>query len=351
MIKTQFNFEIASQNLTFSASKIDNSASTDPSIPPTRSPDFYFEGVKADGSLQQISLYYDVTDGYRKKALVNGITSDLDTAGADDAITNVSLEGAINPLTFLLTPKDGAPAYIYDPNTVSMVGIKKSSGTAGETTSIIADSASFDAVYQSLTGRPEAVEMDILFRTPNPLDGANNPVKAFTINCNPIDGYLVYTFVRNDSSTFTLILEDADTPIIEQGITLNKTLTIVDNGVTLIYHCSENITLKLTQLSGYISGEAGVYTVNPDGAEPAAIGGAYNPAFDGFRVIFIASLNELTIGGETITGFPSDSGIVITADMSRMAAIAKHFNKLKRTSHKATARFVNPLKNVLKSRK
>ena len=106
MTKTQFNFALPTDLLSFVASKNDNSASTDPNMPATKSPDFYYEGVKADNTTQSVSLYYDVSDSYAKKLVVDGVTTNLDLVNADDAVTNISLEGSTNPLTFLFQTMD-----------------------------------------------------------------------------------------------------------------------------------------------------------------------------------------------------------------------------------------------------
>lgn len=349
MTKTQLNFELPVGMLSFTSSKVDNSASTDPNMPADKSPDFYYEGTKGDGTTQQVSLYYDITDNYNKKLLVNGVTTNLTTDGADDAVTNISLEGATNPLTFLLEPLDLNPAYIHDATTGTTVALQQS---GGNTTTVIADSTTFEDIYTSLTGLPAPVDMTIIFKTPNPLVPNERPVKSFTLNNDIQNGYLTFTFVRDDSSTFTLTLEDADVPLTVGDLTLTKVLTIIDSGTTLTYACSANITFNLVQLSGYVfDNVAGTYIDSPETIQPLDILGAYNPQFDGFRVVLITSLTEISIGGDTILTNPSDSGVVITMDMARRAVIAQHFRRLKKISHKATAKFMNPLKAILAKRK
>lgn len=350
MIKTQINIALpttlAMNALSFTATKIDNSASTDPLMPAAKSPDFFYEGTRADGETQIISAYYDITDGYKKKILMEGVTTVLEDYGVNDGDFDISLEGDVNPISFIFSNTTTSIGYVYNPVEESVMAIGTGSGS---TTSIIVDNTNFESKYNEITQMPTPVDMRVLFKTPNPLTATGQPAKSFTYNYSVENQTLVYTVLKDDSSSFSVVFDYLETPATINGIVFDKVVTYTDGGVITQYYMTEELSVRPVQLSGFIKDEdTGEYT--PTESSDPMNGAVYNPDYDGFRIIFNMGDNvySISLGGKDFVTSRSDAGTAILDTAARKAENDRKIERMRRRSHKASYRMDDPFKNAFK---
>lgn len=349
---TQFNLESPTNGAVcqwFTASKVDNSSATDPLMPPAKSPNFTYnaEVIGDSGTITEVlQIWYDKTDSYKKKLNYMGTTTNLLAQGASDAEIDISLEGEINPITFLVDCHDSsAMGYIYNPVDSSMI-VLDNSGTGATQDLIIADLTNFSDIYNNMNQLPQGRNLSILAESPNPLMPDGSFVSAFTFNKSFVDNNVLFTFTRQDNSIFSLthdLLAEVDIEVIN-GITLDNFIEIVDGGVTTSYLCS-NIKITPVQRSGYIQNADGTYSTTTP--EPIANGTKFNPDFDGLRILLKTDLNDsIDVGGETLTKIRVDNGVYRKSSGLARKSDLKEVSRIKRSRIIASPVFKNNFKKL-----
>ena len=349
---TQFNLESPTNAAVcnwFTATKVDNSASTDASMPPAKSPNFTYNAeVVGDAGVitEVLQIWYDKTDGYKKKLNYMGTTTNLLTQGASDAEIDISLEGEINPITFLVACKDKSkPGYIYNPVDSSII-VLDNSGSAATQDLVIADLTNFSDIYNNMNQLPQGRNLSILAESPNPLLPDGSFVSAFTFNKNFVENNLLFTFTRQDNSIFSVTHDLLDAANIEvvNGVTLDNFIETVDSGTTTNYLCA-NIAIIPIQRSGYSQNADGTYTETTP--EPIANGTKFNPDFDGFRILLKTDLDEsIEVGGDTLTKLRIDNGVYRKSSGSARRMDLKEVNRVRSSKIIASPVFRNNFKKL-----
>lgn len=356
LMYTQFNLQSPTNpTLTnwFSAVKVDNSSSTEEGLPPAKSPDFTYEAEVQNDSMtgtttELIQIAYDRNDNFKKKLNYMGITTDLLEQGVSDHSIDIGLEGAVNPITFLVKCRDiGQNGYIYNAVDDAMIVINNS-GTAGPMEMVIADAGNFSAIYDDLNSLPQARNLVILIESPNPLMPNGAFVKSFTFQKNFQSNTLFYTFKRADSSVFYIegdAIDEGTTPPTINGITLEDYLDVND-GITQWQYTTKNIEIIPVQRSGYIQNADGTYSITTP--EPIANGTVFNRNFDGFRIILETDANELTIGQDVLEKERVDNGLYRKTSSAALKSDAKESKRVSQSRISASPIFRNPFKKFSK---